>query len=294
MQSENLSLVPNGIEPYPPSVLMNLQHVHVNENMLIAHSKTEFFMPAGTHSHSEYEFYFPQFAGQPHIFNNKTIVLNKNRVVPINPYVIHGLEKEVPKFAAMDIMMEKKFVEELSTAVFGHPQIEFKCEEYKVEPELDSLIRTFMNESANAYSGAKFALQSLAVLIVVYFFRHFKSNRAFPVVERKYQENQGLKRAIEYINDESCADYSLDQAASLANLSRYHFIRVFKAFTGKTPYDYMMEIKIEKAKKMLSFSSRNITEIACSCGFNNPSHFSSVFKKRTGLSPKQYRFMSLV
>ena len=289
IKGDRLSLVQFGTEPYPNDVLLNFQNVYTSEKMMIVISKKEFYMPSGTHFHSDYEFYFPFVEGQPHIFGSKTIVLNKNRVVPINPFLAHGLAREVPRFSAMDIMMNKDYVEDLSMSVFGHRQIEFECNEYKVSPELENLIRLFIDESKHVQSGTSFAQQCLAMLIVINFFRCFRSNRSFPLVERNYRENEGIKRVIEYMNDEHCSDYSLDEAASLANISRYHFIRVFKAFTGKTPYNYMMDIKIEKAKKMLKCTPDNITSIAAALGFSSPAHFNSVFKRKTGVSPQKYR-----
>ncbi len=208
IKGDRLSLVQFGTEPYPNDVLLNFQNVYTSEKMMVVISKKEFYMPSGTHSHSDYEFYFPFVEGQPHIFGSKTIVLNKNRVVPINPFLAHGLAREVPRFSAMDIMMNKDYVEDLSMSVFGHRQIEFECNEYKVSPELENLIRLFIDESKHVQSGTSFAQQCLAMLIVINFFRCFRSNRSFPPVERNYRESEGIKRVIEYMNDEHCSDYS--------------------------------------------------------------------------------------
>lgn len=269
--------------------MLNLHNVYVNENMLVALPKKEFHMPAGTHTHSAYEFYIPLVQGATHIFGSKSLVLNRKRVVPINPFLEHGLAQEVPRFTTIDIMMDKCFVENLSEAMFGRSQIEFQCAEYRLEPELDHLIRSFINEATNLQAGANLALQSLATLMVIHFFRNFRSNMSGLPQEQNYRENKKMMQVIEFMNEEYYSDFSLDQLASLANLSPYHFIRVFKAFTGKTPYDFMLEIKIEKAKEILKVTSNNMTTIASICGFSNPSHFTTVFKRKTGFSPQQYR-----
>jgi len=75
----------------------------------------------------------------------------------------------------------------------------------------------------------------------------------------------------------------------MANFSPYHFIRVFKSETGTTPYDYLLNSKIEKAKKILEEEEKPITEVCFLCGFFNPSHFSTTFKKKVGISPYKYR-----
>lgn len=84
-------------------------------------------------------------------------------------------------------------------------------------------------------------------------------------------------------------EYSLEEVAQLANLSPYYFIKVFKTQTGKTPYDFLVDIKINKACTLLKTSSNTITEICEYCGFSNSSHFTNVFKRKMGVSPSEYR-----
>ncbi len=72
-------------------------------------------------------------------------------------------------------------------------------------------------------------------------------------------------------------------------MSPYHFIRIFKNETGKTPYEYLVDIKIEKACSLLRRSNLSVTEICFLCGFNSSSHFSTVFKQKIGVSPSMYR-----
>jgi AraC-like DNA-binding protein len=72
-------------------------------------------------------------------------------------------------------------------------------------------------------------------------------------------------------------------------VSPEHLIRVFKAELGMTPLQYFTRLKIEAASGLLENSSRTIASIAASLGFENPFHFSRVFKSCTGLSPRVYR-----
>lgn len=84
-------------------------------------------------------------------------------------------------------------------------------------------------------------------------------------------------------------NYSLQEVSRVANLSPYHFIRVFRAETGKTPYDFLLDVKIEKSKEMLKSVSKTVTDACFGCGFNNISHFTVAFKKRVGVTPSDYR-----
>ncbi len=103
------------------------------------------------------------------------------------------------------------------------------------------------------------------------------------------EETNGINKAIEFLKENYTGDYSLDDVARVASFSPFHFIRVFKAYTGKTPYRYLLDFKIEKAREMLESECRSVTDICFSCGFNSLSHFTSVFKKKVGAAPSEYR-----
>jgi len=82
---------------------------------------------------------------------------------------------------------------------------------------------------------------------------------------------------------------SLDEAAQRLDLSSSYFSRIFKEITGMTWREYMLAVKIEKGKELLRDPLKSIKEIAYELGYNNPAHFSLMFKRRVGLSPTEYR-----
>ncbi|MEI8228450.1 MAG: AraC family transcriptional regulator [Planctomycetota bacterium] len=73
------------------------------------------------------------------------------------------------------------------------------------------------------------------------------------------------------------------------DISRTHFFRVFKEQTGQSPYKYHLQLTIRRAGTMLRDSDLSIKQIALTLGFRNPYHFSKLFKKKSGLSPRGYR-----
>ncbi len=81
----------------------------------------------------------------------------------------------------------------------------------------------------------------------------------------------------------------IDDYAAECNLSRDRFVHLFKDITGCSPYRYMMNIRIEKAQRLLRFSCAPISEIAITLGFDDPLYFSRIFKKHVGVSPAEYR-----
>ncbi|MCH4889244.1 helix-turn-helix transcriptional regulator [Acidaminobacter sp. JC074] len=93
----------------------------------------------------------------------------------------------------------------------------------------------------------------------------------------------------EYIEEHISESISIEELADLVSLGKFHFLNEFKKSTGMTPYQYLIDFKIEKAKKELVETNDTLVNIALSLGFSDSSHFTRTFKKHTHQTPKQYR-----
>lgn len=106
-------------------------------------------------------------------------------------------------------------------------------------------------------------------------------------VDHSFEET--IKQAITYI-EKHCSDkITLDDLANHVNLSPYHFSRLFKSQTNFAPHQYLLNYRVNNAKRLLFDSNLSINEIALKCGFNSVSHFTTTFKNQTNFSPKKYR-----
>ncbi len=101
-----------------------------------------------------------------------------------------------------------------------------------------------------------------------------------------------LHRVLDYIHAHYIDQVSIDELAAVALQSRFHFIRSFKSLTGMTPYQYVLRLRMEEARKQLRYSSVTITEISFGLGFSSTSQFYRVFMKSTGVTPEQYRLQT--
>ncbi|MCH7401158.1 AraC family transcriptional regulator [Belliella kenyensis] len=84
-------------------------------------------------------------------------------------------------------------------------------------------------------------------------------------------------------------DFKLESLADEMKVSKIKLYRIFKEIIDKSPSDIIIQLRMEKAEKLLQQSQMNISEISYSCGFNDPKHFSKLFKKYHGVSPKSYQ-----
>lgn len=98
-----------------------------------------------------------------------------------------------------------------------------------------------------------------------------------------------IKQAFDYINERFMENIKIEELAALCNLSTNYFSTLFKKNTTYSPKEYIMRIRIEKAKALLIQSNQPINELCDQVGFNDIHYFSFYFKKFEGLSPSQYR-----
>lgn len=105
---------------------------------------------------------------------------------------------------------------------------------------------------------------------------------------RAPSNREAVKRAVNYIRGNLSENISLDDIAGAAGLSRYHFLRQFKATTGLAPHAYLMQCRIFFAKRAMENGS-TLSDAAFRAGFSDQSHFSRCFKAMHGLTPGCYR-----
>ena len=97
------------------------------------------------------------------------------------------------------------------------------------------------------------------------------------------------RRAKEFLAAQLDGDVSIAAAAAACGLSRSYFIKSFRESTGKTPYRWLLEQRLSRARNMLAKSSDAIAEIAIACGFSDQSHLTRMFTREMGVSPNAWR-----
>jgi AraC family transcriptional regulator len=97
-----------------------------------------------------------------------------------------------------------------------------------------------------------------------------------------------LRRIIERMRSFD-SDLSLQALANESGYSRVHFVRMFKAATGSSPHNYLLNLKLERARELLKNPSMSLIDIALDCGFSSHSHMSRLFHKFVGVTPSAYR-----
>lgn len=105
------------------------------------------------------------------------------------------------------------------------------------------------------------------------------------------EEFEKIKKAFSCMNERFMENLKIGQLASLCNLSTNYFSALFKKQTTYSPKEYIIRLRIEKAKALLTESALAVNEISEQVGFHDLHYFSFYFKKYEGISPSQYRSM---
>ncbi len=107
--------------------------------------------------------------------------------------------------------------------------------------------------------------------------------------DRVHMSRVKLNRVIDFVEARLDQELSLDDLAGVADLSPFHFSRVFKLTTGETPYHFVCSRRLARAQQLLIESEVGLAELALACGFASQSHFTAAFSKAFGTSPGRYR-----
>lgn len=111
------------------------------------------------------------------------------------------------------------------------------------------------------------------------------------LVERRERERPGAPQAIEQararIDDDPCASLSLEELADIGGLSPFQFLRRFSRATGLTPHAYLVQRRLQKARRLIA-DGMALAEVAAASGFADQSHMTRLFVRSYGLTPGRY------
>ena len=172
----------------------------------------------------------------------------------------------------------------------SNPEIAFRSRVVDDDP-LMKIARAIAVEIRDEKVGRGAMLDVLVRQLVIHLLRshmtvrktaHIELSRVGPVDRR-------LRRAIEFMHDNYSRDLILEEIASAAYLSEYHFARLFKQTIGSTPHVYLANLRLERARKLLAETTLPISQIASQVGYQSQSHFTKMFKAVAGVTPRVYR-----
>jgi AraC family transcriptional regulator len=149
--------------------------------------------------------------------------------------------------------------------------------------------RLLLNEIETPQPGGRLFVESLANALAVHLLRNHSSHVPTERRTKNGLPASRLRRVLDYIEAHLDDGLSLEQMAALAGYSAFHFARLFKVATGRSPHQYVIESRVARAQDLLKGSQTPTAEIAYAVGFSSQSHFVTAFRKAVGVTPRVYR-----
>ncbi|NMF61511.1 AraC family transcriptional regulator [Brasilonema octagenarum] len=157
------------------------------------------------------------------------------------------------------------------------------------DPLIQQIGLALQSELESDGMGCRIYIESLATTLSIHLIKNYSVSSVKVTKHPEGLSRFKLQQAIEYINQNLEKDLGLAEMATVVGISMYHFSRMFKQSTGFSPHQYVMNCRIERAKKLLSKTEQAIHQIYQQVGFQSQSHFTNVFRKFIGTTPLAYR-----
>ena len=175
------------------------------------------------------------------------------------------------------------------TVVGDCDRITLKPEFHARNPQIESISTMLLNELQQGSLSNRLYVDSLSNILAVNLLRQHATTRPhLPTYEGGLPSRQ-IQQILDYIDAHLDREIKLSDLAQLLEMSQFHFSRLFKQSIGISPYQYLIQQRVGRAKQLLKQTDRLITDIALECGFSSHSHLSKQFRQLTGMSPRTYR-----
>ena len=193
-------------------------------------------------------------------------------------------------FEVMHLYIGVNLLKRAVRDILGKPDERFALRE--VSGERDDLLSSLLEKiKAEMLAGGPSGvfIQGLAQAMTVHLARTYRSGVAASMAPHGGLQAYKLHRVWQAMRERLHEPFVLGQFADLAQLSPFHFSRVFKQSTGMSPSRYFIALRMERAKALLDRGDLSIIDVGLAVGYASPGHFAGRFRATTGLTPSEYR-----
>lgn len=283
------------------TLIENLSGIHETVNYhqytqtrLYHNGEAENYPP---HWHTPYEIVMPLTNTYRAICNGKEYLLRKNDILIICPAAIHELfaPESGERIIFQLNISQHMFPEAEVIQSLISPAVLITPENY---PQIHSRVCQLLLEihdeyfSSNAYSETLICARFLEILVLVGRSDVASAQQNFSAKDTKQKEYlDKFMLVTSYINEHFTEDLTLEEVASLAGFSKYHFTRLFRQYADTSFYKYLNQKRIAYAKTLLLDPNLAVIDVALQSGFASPSAFLRMFKLMNNCTPTEFRKM---
>lgn len=190
---------------------------------------------------------------------------------------------------ALIIAFEQWFVQRVARDAFNTGNVLLRTTLAIRDPVIEGMAVVWRKELAEHGAGGQLYAQHLATALAIHLLRTYGQEPMTPHPVTGGLTTWRLRQVTDYVVGHLNEDIAVNDLAKIAGLSVHYFSEAFKLSTGRSPYHYVIDQRIRRAKELLLETKQSITEIALDVGFASHSHFTDQFRSRTGATPSRYR-----
>lgn len=206
------------------------------------------------------------------------------------PYEMRWQAESDEGFEVMHVYLSQHLLDLAARDIVSGPDSVQQLREVSGErdPEVTRLMSALYHEVTSSPQASSLYLQGVGQALAVHLARRY-GDGGEPSRHVNALPAYKLHKAISTLQTEMGSAFSLDRLASEAGMSVSHFSRLFKKATGQSPSQYFIHLRMEAARELLLESDLSILNIALEVGYGSPSYFAHLFRRHTGITPREYR-----
>lgn len=237
------------------------------------------------HLHDGYVLWLNSESGERYDLKSGSYTLETGSISIIEPGVIHANRpSNIKKRHLRSFYLSEKFLSCLSQRLCGEFRDDLVFSTVVLKDQILWEKFLFLHEK-HLHDHSPLELESDTVLVFADLLQAFQNEK---FLDRKTDiSEERVDRTIDYFHANVEKHITLDELASINNCTTYHLIRLFRQIKGLSPHAYLIQLRLEHARKLL-LSGQSIVDAASESGFSDQSHFSRRFKERYGLTPGKY------
>lgn len=237
------------------------------------------------HSHSHYEIYFLIKGNRSFFLSNALYRLSAPALIIIPPHVLHKTEGTA--FERYNVNVSENYLDDFQNHVLNEKALSV----IKLNNEQSAILENIFDQMNKVNKRQKYSDSILKALFSYLIFQF--NNLSFEVLSSNVSKEKSVPpqmlKVIEYFNENYAENLNLATISEMFYISKGSLIYNFNKYMKCSPIEYLLSIKLLKAKELLEKTNKSIGEISELCGFSSANYFGLVFKQKENMSPLAYR-----
>ena len=237
------------------------------------------------HSHSHYEIYFLSEGSRSFFLSNALYHVAAPTIIVIPPHTMH--KTEGGPFMRFNVNVAEAYLDEFQKDVFKKKSLLF----FTPSKNETQTFTKLLEEGCNIDRHKKHADNMIRALFsyLIFEFGKLKNSRQKPNATASSDLPPLILKAMDYMDLHYAEKLTLEGLANTFFISKAALLYNFKKYTNCSPIDFLLNVRLTKAKELLVNSKKSVNAISEQCGFSSANYFGLIFKKKENLSPSAYR-----